>query len=59
MCFSSNAINDAILLKVTHTKKVIFSEDRLSKLFYWMVVNNGIPLKVKYTIKFYPTKTKS
>ena len=57
MCFSSNVMNDAILLKVTYAEKKekIFSKDRLSKIFYWMAVNNGILLKVTYATKFYPT----
>ena len=37
-------------------EKYIFSKDRLSKIFYWMIVNNGIPLKVTYTIKFMPPR---
>ena len=50
-------MNDAILLKVTYTKKkkIIFKEDRLSKFSYRMFVTNGITLKVTYTIKFYAT----
>ena len=59
LCFSSNVMNDAVLLKVTYTKKKkkknYIHQDRLSKVFYWMVVNNGIPLKVTYTRKFFPT----
>ena len=33
-------------------KRITFSEDRLSKIFYLMVVNNGEPLKVTYAISF-------
>ena len=55
MCFSSNVMNYAVLLKVTYTKKIVFCKDRLWKILYWMVANKGIPLKATYTIKVCPT----
>ena len=41
------------------SKKALLQSDDVSTFFYWIVYNDGIPLKVTYAIKFYPTKTES